>query len=136
MGVKITNPGVIKKYAKAARRIKDVRQLNRDIAIKLHQNVIVRFVKERDPDGQSWKPSKRAQREGGQTLTDTGRLRASIRFGFGRNYAEVFTNTLEYAAVHNEGAARMPKRQYIGYGSDERNAVNDAANQFIKKAFG
>ncbi|MFX7257702.1 phage virion morphogenesis protein, partial [Acinetobacter baumannii] len=38
----------------------------------------LRFRRQVGPDGAAWVRSRRAQREGGQTLRDSGRLRASL----------------------------------------------------------
>lgn len=136
MPVRIINSGpVIKKYQAAARRLRDPSPLNRDIAVKLHQNVITRFVLEKSPTGAAWKPSQRALRQGGQTLTDTGRLRSSIRFGFGKTHAEVFTNTLVYAFPHNEGIPPQPKRQFIGFGPEDQKAIVSISEKYIRDSF-
>jgi phage virion morphogenesis protein len=49
-----------------------------------------------------WKPSKRAQKQGGKTLQDTGSLASSISMKFTRNTAVVGTNK-KYAAIHQFG---------------------------------
>ena len=68
---------------------------------------IRRFELERGPDG-PWKKSGRAAREGGQTLTDTGRLRASITHRVTGNAVEVGTNVV-YAAIHQLGGRTPPR---------------------------
>lgn len=136
MGVKLVGGNVFRKYRRVSEMLSDPASMNRDIAVRLHQAVIRRFVIESDPSGQRWTPSRRALREGGQTLTDTGRLRASVRFAHGRNYAEVYTNSLVYAPVHNYGLGKMPKREFIGYGDDESRIINQTASEHLKRATG
>lgn len=69
-----------------------------------------RFRTATDPYGQRWKPSLRAQLEGGQTLSDTGRLRRSfsVQNVSPRGFA-IGTNVI-YAATHQFGATIRPKR--------------------------
>ena len=63
-----------------------------------------RFESERAPDGTPWLKSARAVAEGGQTLTDSGRLRRSIAHVVtdGGRAVEVGSNVV-YAAIHQFG---------------------------------
>lgn len=136
MPVKLTGAdSALRKFRTASARLKDPTPLMRDLSIKLQQNVITRFVLERDPQDRPWIPSQRAIRDGGQTLTDTGRLRASIRFAHGKNYAEVFTNSLVYAAKHNYGQGRLPQRQFIGLGPQDERVMIELANEYVAGPF-
>ena len=89
-----------------------------------------RFERERAPDGSPWLKSARALAEGGQTLTDTGRLRGSIAHTVtdGGRAVEVGSNVI-YAAIHQFGGragrgrkAKLPARPYLGI--DERDRTN------------
>ena len=89
-----------------------------------------RFERERAPDGSPWLRSARALAEGGQTLTDTGRLRGSIAHTVtdGGRAVEVGSNVI-YAAIHQFGGragrgrkAKLPARPYLGI--DERDRTN------------
>jgi phage virion morphogenesis protein len=62
----------------------------------------LRFERENSPDGKRWSPSKRARKQGGQTLTDSGRLRASITHVIHDTAVDVGTNVI-YAAIHQFG---------------------------------
>ena len=79
-----------------------------EIGQRLVTSVIHRFETERGPDGTPWRKSARAKRDSGQTLTDTGRLRASITHRAGRDEVLVGTNVV-YAAIHQFGG-RTPAR--------------------------
>lgn len=66
----------------------------------------LRFRSQSGPDGEKWLPSQRAKREGGQTLRLTGRLRNSITWRAGPDYAEAGTNVV-YAAAHQFGVRKL-----------------------------
>ena len=87
-----------------------------------------RFERERAPDGSPWLKSARALAEGGQTLTDTGRLRGSIAHTVteGGRAVEVGSDVL-YAAIHQLGGragrgrrVTLPARPYLGIDEDDR----------------
>ena len=79
-----------------------------EIGSYLVSSTIRRFELERGPDGTPWKKSRRAERESGQTLTDTGRLRASITHSVAGDAVEVGTNVV-YAAIHQFGGKTKPR---------------------------
>lgn len=102
------------------------------------------------PDGSSWRPSHRAEREGGPTLHDTGMLMRSIVSRPGPRHVLVGTN-MPYAAVHQEGAAAgslgvstgtdkrgrsfvtaspwgdIPARPYLGVSDEDYETIGDIA---------
>lgn len=62
------------------------------------------FRAEQSPAGARWGKSARAREQGGQTLADTGRLKASISHQAGRDAVKVSTGSnVAYAAVHQFG---------------------------------
>ena len=67
-----------------------------------------RFVSEEDPEGKEWQPSRRAQEEGGKTLTDTAQLRDSIDYATTTDKVMVGSNKA-YAAIHQFGGTIKPK---------------------------
>ena len=73
-----------------------------EIGSRLVTSTVRRFELERSPTGQPWRKSLRAKRQGGQTLTDTARLRQSITHRVTDDAVEVGTN-VEYAAIHQLG---------------------------------
>lgn len=76
--------------------------LMRVIGAALEFQTARRFETETDPAGVSWPRSFAARQRGGQTLTDTARLRQSVVSRAGADTASVGTN-LVYAAIHNFG---------------------------------
>ena len=97
-------------------RVDDLKPVMDEIGSSLVASTIDRFERETDPDGKPWKPSRRAQREGGQTLTDKGRLRASITHRADRDGVDVGTNVV-YAAIHQFGGTvkRQARRQTLAF---------------------
>lgn len=67
-----------------------------------------RFIQRRDPEGQSWKESRRAREEGGQTLRDSNRLFQSLTHKVSGTSVAWGTN-LVYASAHQFGAVIVPK---------------------------
>ena len=101
-----------------------------------------RFERERAPDGTPWLKSARAIAEGGQTLTDTGRLRSSIAHTLthGGRGVEVGTNVV-YAAIHQFGGragrgrrAKIPERPYLGVDEHDRDTILRVVAQAIERA--
>ena len=77
-----------------------MREVSRAAAEGAMSALMDRFRTATDPWGRPWKPSLRAQLEGGQTLSDTGRLRRSfsVQNVTARGFA-IGTN-VRYAAPH------------------------------------
>jgi len=73
-----------------------------EIGSRLVASTVRRFELERAPSGAPWRKSLRAKRQGGQTLTDTARLRQSITHRVTGDAVEVGTN-VAYAAIHQLG---------------------------------
>ena len=95
---------------------RDTTRLARDIGAALQRQTITRSL-----------------REGGQTLTDTGRLRGSILFEASRAEAAVYTN-LEYAPFHQTGAGRLPQRSFIGLGARDESEILGLAARYLEQA--
>ncbi len=84
-------------------RLEDKTQPMAEIGEVLVSSIRWNFREQRSPSGEKWKPSRRAQREGGQTLIDTGRLQNSIDAQAYPDRVEVGTN-VPYAAPLQLGA--------------------------------
>lgn len=97
----------------AIKRLSSVTQnmqpLMQDIGLKLAENTQERFRTNVGPDGKVWKPSERAQREGGRTLLDHGHLRDSITYAAANDQVEIGTNMV-YAAIHQFGGKTSPHK--------------------------
>ncbi len=83
--------------------------LHKEIGEELVASTQLRFREETAPDSTKWPQSIRAREEGGQTLSDTRRLRNSITAAARPDRVEVGTND-KRAAVHQFGAVIRPKR--------------------------
>lgn len=94
-------------FRRLRRRAKNLRPAMDEIGARLEASTLHRFETETAPSGEPWKPSRRARREHGQTLTDTGRLRASVTRRARRMEAVVGTN-VAYAAIHQLGGRTRP----------------------------
>jgi phage gpG-like protein len=89
---------------------RNLKPLQREIAAIMHDEVEANFqAGGRDP---KWKASKRAQKDGGQTLIDSSQLRNSIQEFVSANSSGVSTNK-EYAAIHNFGGP-ITRKPYSG----------------------
>lgn len=114
-----------------------------------------RFIDQVDPEGNKWKPSRRAQTKGGQTLRDKGRLFSSFTFAATSSQAEWGTNLI-YAGIHHFGGTIKPKnakslafagmqgmvfakevtipaRPYIGFNADDGQEVTAIAHDWIRE---
>lgn len=83
----------------------DTTGINKDIAESLRTGTVERFKEQKDPSGKKWKNSIRASENGGITLTDSARLKNSIKTSANRSGVAVGTNTI-YAGTHQFGARR------------------------------
>lgn len=109
----------------------DPGELHELLAAQVEFDTQRRFETESGPDGSPWPPSLRALAEGGQTLTDTARLRQSIVSRADRRGFEVGTN-LVYAAIHQFGGTiRQPERQQTMYWHQKDGEIADW--RFVKK---
>lgn len=129
----------------------------KEIAALGESSTRLRFRTQTGPDGQQWKPSLRAQLQGGKTLTKDGHLAGSISANHGRDYAAWGVNRI-YAAIHQFGgviraksagalkfripgggfavvkAVRMPARPYLGVNDTDRSDILDILARRIEGA--
>lgn len=89
-------------------RLTHMRPVMDEIGQRMVTSTLHRFEVEAGPGGKPWQRSGRARREGGQTLTRTGRLRGSLTHSADDDSVEWGTN-VEYAAIHQFGG-RTPAR--------------------------
>lgn len=148
--------------AALSRAIKDGADLRRpmgEIAEEWLGHVRARFAAEKDPFGVPW-----AKRHGNadperKLLHLEGDLERAIVPEFGSDFAQVgvveTAGPARYARIHNEGGTIkpkkgkalafggrivaqvvMPKRQYVGFGPDERQTVEEVMTDFVRGIFG
>lgn len=92
------------------------------VAEGLRTSTLERFRSEESPEGNRWKPSVRAERQGGRTLTKSAGLKNSIRAQADSSGAAVGTN-LVYAATHqfgDERTVRAKKGRYLKFQIGDR----------------
>ncbi|MBB6214065.1 phage virion morphogenesis protein [Anaerosolibacter carboniphilus] len=83
----------------------DFKGINQAIAESLRTTTRERFKDQKSPSGKEWKKSIRAREQGGTTLSDSARLKNSIRSKSDESSAAVGTNTI-YARTHQFGDKR------------------------------
>lgn len=69
-----------------------------------------RFTLGTDPYGKAWKPSRRAQEQGGQTLRDKGILANSFTFQAISSDGLIYGTNVWYGEVHQKGWVIVPKK--------------------------
>lgn len=84
----------------------DLRKPLEAIGEHLRLETLNRFERQVDPDGQPWKPSKRARKLGGKTLVATGELRSKFNAQLIAGGLE-FGTDIVYAAAHQFGVDKV-----------------------------
>lgn len=144
---------------KALKGMKETGKLMSTVGDALVSSTRQRFKDEEGPDGEPWEKSGRAEAEGGQTLTDTGKLKGSITFEATSTDVAVGTNDIR-AAIHQFGGeikpkkgkflvfpgkdgkrvfakkVVMPERPFIGFTEDDEEEVKEMVEIHMKKMFG
>ena len=134
----------IEKRVNAVKNMYDTTFLTGKISIDMKAVTDMRFRNEVDPDGKPWvglksrtivsrynsglkkKRGKRAVKGRSRILSNTGRLRNSIKARNTRTEAIVGTNT-RYAAIHNFGYPKrnIPQRRFMGLNRGQRIKYKD-----------
>jgi len=104
-GVKLT--GDVRRLKNKLRELQniDLRGVNLSIAESLRTSTRERFSDQKEPSGKDWRYSIRATEHGGVTLSDTARLKNSIKSSADKNGLAIGTNTI-YARTHQFGDKR------------------------------
>ena len=95
-------------FARLSEAGADLREPLDEIGSMVETTVSRAFETERSPEGQPWPQSIRARVQGGQTLSDTGRLRRSITRVVEDRSVMVGTNVL-YGRLHQLGGTITAK---------------------------
>lgn len=140
-GVSLNWGGLDRALDRAARKLSDKQALLDSVGEALVSGTLARFDAEKDPKGNTWKPSRRAQEEGGKTLSDTVILRRSVEYATAGDKVLVGSN-LPYARIHQLGgkAGRGKKitlsaRPYLGVSDEDREEVQATIADFLAGAF-
>jgi phage virion morphogenesis protein len=90
------------------------------------------------PGGEAWKPSKKAS---GQTLVDSGRLKASVGYEASEDVVAVGTSVV-YGRIHQDGgqagrnhATTIPARPYLGVSEEDKEELKGLSQDFLAQAF-
>lgn len=115
MGIKIE--GDLNRFSKYLDKLNNIDKeaLNEVLAEQVRTSTVLRFKQEKDPEGKSWKKSRRANEEGGQTLSKTARLKNSLSGKATNEGFAVGTNVI-YAATHQFGDSDrtiLPKKKKL-----------------------
>ena len=115
----------------------DTAPLMRDVARAMETSVLLNFTQQRQPDGIPWLPSKRAQRDGGKTLIDTGGLLASVTAQSGVNFAEVgfvhgdLQRWLHFGVPQNN----LPARNILGFRKEDEDKILRLTARYFETLF-
>ena len=101
--IKIDDAAIMATLGRIRRHLGDMTPALRHIGVTVKSSVKRTFSAEGRP--KKWASSKRADDEGGQTLSDTSRLRNSFTVAVSNNSVVVGTN-VAYARVHHFGAKK------------------------------
>ncbi|HEU4958967.1 MAG TPA: phage virion morphogenesis protein [Sphingomonas sp.] len=106
----------------------DLTPAMKDIAGELADTTRERFETQESPAGVPWKPSRRAEEEGGRTLTLHGHLVDSIREDWGPDHAaagpEASGPAAVYAAIHQFGGTIRPRPRGFRPGARAKKALS------------
>nr|DAD98284.1 MAG TPA: virion morphogenesis protein [Myoviridae sp. ct5nJ10] len=108
-GVSLSWGGLDTALTHAAKKLGNTQALMDSVGEALVSGTLKRFDAEKDPEGQPWEPSGRAQEDGGKTLTNKGHLRDSIDKKATSDTVMVGSN-LKYARIHQKGGTITPKK--------------------------
>lgn len=142
VGLEIESSALNAALARLAAVLADPAATMDQIGRYLVASTLQRFERERAPDGSPWLKSARALAEGGQTLTDTGRLRGSIAHTVadGGHAVEVGSQVL-YAAIHQFGGragrgrrVTLRARPYLGIDERDRDAIARIVSRALEGA--
>ncbi|MDK2955411.1 MAG: hypothetical protein PWQ57_907 [Desulfovibrionales bacterium] len=121
----------------AISRAQRTRRLAANIGEAMVSSTQERFEHGVGPDGTPWKPSQRAQREGGKTLVDTARLQGSIAYEASDSHVAWGTNNVSGRA-HQLGAktgrnhaVELSPRPYLGLSDEDLKEIQEMMRQHM-----
>lgn len=127
--------GALRSLGALALAGRDLTPAMRSIGTSLVASTKMRFEDETGPDGQRWTPSRRAEAEGGVTLTLSGHLKASITRRATKSDVAVGTSKV-YGRIHQLGdeTRGMPARPYLGLDDGDRDEIKDIISRHLARA--
>ena len=157
--LKVEDRNIRELLTKIGHKCEDRRPLMRNIAGIMHDAVEENFEQEGRPH--RWKKSKRAEKQGGKTLQDSGQMASSIVERSDNDEAVVTTNKIQAAAHHfgidktvnvkqrtrksgrksiakGGGAAhsrkmKIPARPFMVLTDGDKEKITDAARDYLLK---
>lgn len=128
-GVSLSWGGFDAALGQAVKKLGNTQALMESVGDALVSGTLKRFDEKKDPKGKPWTPSRRAMEEGGETLTDSGRLRRSIDYAATSDKVMVGSN-LAYARIHQKGGEITPKKakKLVFKGRDGKAVAVDKVN--------
>ncbi len=134
--IDIDDREVKKELARLVGRVQDRRPLMRKIAGIMHDAVEENFEQEGRP---KWKPSKRAMKQSGKTLQDTGQMAKSVTEEYDNDSALVGTNK-KYAAIQHFGGkagrgkkVTIPARPFLKLTDSDLEEIKEAVKEHLRK---
>ncbi|MGI1671989.1 MAG: phage virion morphogenesis protein [Neptuniibacter sp.] len=132
----------------------DTLPLMDEIGAHLLFSTMMNFENEQTPEGEPWKQSIRAERDGGKTLQDRGHLRDSHTYIPSSDQVEIGSNWIS-AAIHHKGgeiraknggklkfkigdrwvqtdSVEIPARPALGIGPDDPAEIDDIVQEFYQ----
>jgi hypothetical protein len=123
---------------KTGRTLKNFKKSKRIILTKIatvtvnyFQNEV--FDSEGGSIGNRWKKSKRAIKDGGKTLTDTGAGKRSIRKRIKSSNLAIIQAEKKYMNKHQKGLKGMPVRKFFGNSKELTRRCNNVITKEMKK---
>ena len=108
----------------------------REIGRRLETSVIQNYNQQKSPAGIPWIPSRRAVKDGGKTLIDTGLMLASLTYVSGRDWVDMgyprggknIPAWLHYGVRQNN----LPAREHLGMKDSDKDAVHHAVKRYFE----
>jgi len=106
--------------------------LTSQLFANVYLNPLDHFVKEKNPDGGSWKKSERAKKQGGYTLRDHNFLFRSLQASNTKDEAKVTAGNakVNYAGYHQYGKGDM-KRKFMWISKGIRENITKILGKFF-----
>jgi len=117
--------GFDKMVGSATARVAQTQGAMAEVSEAMVSSTVERFETSTAPDGSKWKPSKRAEEEGGKTLDDTSALKSSV--GYEASPSDVaWGSNKVYARIHQLGgetgrnkSVTIDQREYLGMSEED-----------------